>query len=245
MGNIYVVGLGPGNELYMTFEAADALNRSDIIIGYTAYIDLIREKYENKELLTTGMRREIERCDLCIQKALEGHTVSLVCSGDAGVYGMASLLLTRAEKHPDLEIKIVAGVTAALSGSALLGAPIAHDFCVISLSDLLTDPAVINNRLRCAAMADFVIAIYNPSSKTRPKHLQNACEILREYIENTRPCGIVRNIGRSEEMSQICTFGDLFNAQTDMFTTVFIGNKATRIVGGRLVTPRGYEKYDK
>ena len=245
MGKIYVVGMGPGKEKYMTFEAKEALDNSDIIIGYTVYVDLLREKYKDKELQTTGMRQEVDRCELCLSKAKDGKTVSLVCSGDAGVYGMASLMLQVARNDQDIEIEVVAGVTAALSGGAVLGAPLGHDFCVISLSNLLTPWELIEKRLKSAAAGDFCIAIYNPSSKSRPDHLKKACEILAEDIESTRPCGIVRNIGREEQSFTVCTLGELSEIETDMFTTVFIGNSKSEIINERLVTPRGYVEHEK
>ncbi|WP_024864545.1 precorrin-3B C(17)-methyltransferase [Butyrivibrio sp. FCS014] len=243
MGRIYVVGLGPGKEEYMTYEAAKALEESDVIIGYTVYIDLIKDRYQGKELLTTGMRQEKARCSLCLSKALEGKTVSLVCSGDSGVYGMASLMLEIAEGE-EVDIKVISGITAALSGGAVLGAPLSHDFCVISLSDHLTPWELIEKRLRCAAMGDFAMAIYNPSSKMRKDYLKRACDILLEVIEKERVCGFVRNIGRDDESYCLCTLEELKDKQVDMFTTVFIGNSTTKVIDGRLVTPRGYLKND-
>ena len=241
---IYVVGIGPGKEEYMTHEASRVLDESDTIIGYKVYIDLVRDRYSDKELLTTGMRDEVRRCELCIEKAAEGKTVSLICSGDAGVYGMASLMLSVAKDHPKIGVEVVPGVTAALSGSALLGAPVGHDFCVISLSDLLTPRELIEKRLRCAAEADFVMVIYNPSSKGRPEHLRKALDIIREYTGGERICGIARNIGREDESCGIYTLDELRSVSTDMFTTVFIGNSQSREVNGRFVTPRGYGGYE-
>lgn len=239
MGKVYVVGMGPGKRDGMTIRAAKALEESDLIIGYTVYVDLLREEYQSKELLATGMRQEKERCSLCISKAGEGKTVSLVCSGDAGVYGMASLLLEM-NKDSDVEIEVIPGVTAALSGSALLGAPLSGDFCVVSLSDNLTPWEMIERRLRSAALGDFPLAIYNPCSKSRPEHLKKALTILSEYMDGERPCGIARNIGRDDEKVQVCTLNELGSLDIDMFTTVFIGCSDTVIVNGRLVTPRGY-----
>ena len=242
---IYVVGMGPGKEEYMTHEATKVLNASDVIIGYKVYIDLIRNVFPDKELLTTGMKEEVKRCELCVEKALAGQTVSLICSGDAGVYGMASLMISVAASHPEIEVEVAAGVTAALSGSAVLGAPVGHDFCVISLSDLLTPWELIEKRLVCAAEGDFVIVIYNPSSKGRPDHLKKAVDILSEHIDPLRICGIARNIGRDGEDSRICTLAELKSIKTDMFTTVFIGNSKSREVNGRFVTPRGYDENDR
>ena len=250
MGKIYVVGMGPGREEGMTLEAVQALSASDVLIGYTVYIDLLREKYPEKELLTTGMKQEVERCRLCLEQAGAGKTVSLVCSGDAGVYGMASLMLEVAEKEAnknakknaaeETEIEIVAGVTAALSGGALLGAPLGHDFCVVSLSDLLTPWELIERRLRAAAEGDYVIVIYNPGSRSRADYLKKACDILSEKLPPERPCGLARRIGREGEEAGVCTLEELKEKEVDMFTTVFIGNSMSRNINGRLVTPRGY-----
>ncbi len=245
MGKIYVVGLGPGREQYMTIDAARALDESQVIVGYTVYADLIRNRCSHKEILTTGMRQEEERCRLCLERARQGQTVSLVCSGDSGVYGMASLMLEIAEGEQDVEITVIPGVTAALSGGALLGAPLSHDFCVISLSDHLTPWELIERRLRSAATGDFCMAIYNPASRIRKDYLKRAVDILLEYIKPDRPCGVVRNIGRDDESSFACTLKELGEIEADMFTTVFIGNSETRIIDGRLVTPRGYLKDEK
>ncbi len=247
MAKIYVVGMGPGGEEYMTQEAAAALEASDVIAGYKVYIDLIKGRYAplGKELLFTEMKEEEKRCELCLERALSGKTVSLICSGDAGVYGMASLMIAIAKEHPEVDIEVVAGVTAALSGSAVLGAPIGHDFCVISLSDLMTPWELIKTRLIYAAKGDFVTVIYNPSSKGRPAHFKNACDILAEYIEPSRVCGLVHNIGRDGESHEICSFAELKNKDTDMFTTVFIGNMQSEVIGGRFVTPRGYKSEER
>ena len=172
---LYIVGLGPGGEGFMTAQARAALEAAEVLCGYTVYIDLVAHLFPEKETYTTPMRRELDRC---LETAAGGRTVALVCSGDAGVYGMAGPALQLAAQWPDVEIEVVAGVTAALSGGAVLGAPLAHDFCVISLSDLLTPWEVIENRLRCAAMGDFSICLYNPASHKRKDYLQKACDIL-------------------------------------------------------------------
>jgi len=240
MGKIYVVGIGPGDERFITPQARAAMECSDFIVGYTVYIELIRALFPSKQFMTTGMRMEKERCELCLRLALEGNTISLVCSGDAGVYGMASLMLELAANEPGIELEIVPGITAALSGAAVLGAPIGHDFCVISLSDLLTPWELIEKRLVYAAQADFSIVMYNPASHKRPKHLMKACDILLKYIEPCRPCGYVENIGRENEKYELCTLSELASRQVNMFTTVFIGNSGSRIINNRLITPRGY-----
>lgn len=241
MKQLYVVGLGPGAYDKMTGEAIAVLEKCEAIAGYQVYIDLIKDRYPDKQFIVTGMTREIERCELAFQSAASGATTAMVCSGDAGVYGMAGIVLELSEKYPEVEALVVPGVTAALSGAAVLGAPIGHDFAVISLSDLLTDWAVIEQRLRGAAMADFVICLYNPSSKKRVDYLEKACNIMMEYKSPQTMCGYVQQIGRDGEKSAVCTLEELAKTKVDMFTTVFVGNTSTKVIGERLVTPRGYK----
>ncbi len=242
--SITVIGMGPGCASMMTKEAEDALDQADVIVGYTVYLGLLEEKYSGKELLSTPMKQEAERCRMAFREAAKGKKVAVVCSGDAGIYGMASLMFEVGEEMREetgyFDIRVIPGITAASSGAAVLGAPVNHDFCVISLSDLLTPMELIEKRLRAAAEGDFAIAIYNPSSKKRADYLKRACDILLETIEEERPCGYVKNIGREGESYHICTLGELRDAQVDMFTTVFIGNSQSRMIDGRLVTPRGY-----
>ena len=238
---VYVVGLGPGNARFLTAQAQAALQAADVLCGYTVYIDLVRPLYPDKEVYTTGMTKEIDRCRWALETAQSGKTVALVCSGDAGVYGMASPLLELAQSYPAVTVEIVPGLTAALSGGAVLGAPLAHDFCVISLSDRLTPWAVIEKRLACAAAGDFSIALYNPSSRGRAGYLQKAVHILLANGKGPLTvCGIVRSIGRAGETARLLPLAELENTPVDMFTTVFIGNAATRVLGGKMVTPRGY-----
>lgn len=240
MGKIYVVGIGPGDANFMTYEARAALEASDVIIGYKVYIDLVRDICAGKELIESGMREEIARCEKCVELARSGKIVSLICSGDAGVYGMASPMLETAAKAGFDDIEIVPGVTAALSGAARLGAPIGHDFCVISLSDLLTPWELIEKRLKLAAEADLCIVLYNPASRVRKDHLKAACDVMLTELPPDRPCGYVRNIGRDGNMVKICTLKELSDEEVDMFTTVFVGNSQTKHEGDRLITPRGY-----
>ena len=237
---VYVVGMGPGNFDQMTFEARKALEQSDVIVGYTVYVDLLREHFLEKQFLTTPMRQEVERCRIAFEEAKKGQTVAMVCSGDAGVYGMSGLILELQEDYPDCEVEVVSGVTAALAGGAVLGAPLMHDFAVISLSDLLTPWEKIEKRLSCAAEADFSICIYNPSSKKRADYLKKACDIILEQTKEDRVCGIVSNIGREGQSARVLMLSELRETQVDMFTTVFIGNSQTRKIGERMVTPRGY-----
>jgi precorrin-3B C17-methyltransferase len=237
---IYVVGLGPGEWNQMTQRAVDVLGECDVITGYDVYIDLIRDRFRHKNLITTPMKKEAERCHIAIQEALKGQTVAMVCSGDAGVYGMAGLMYEVAQQYEPVEIEVVSGITAACSGAAVLGAPLIHDFAVISLSDLLTPWELIEKRIDCAAEADFVICFYNPSSKKRQDHLNKACEIVLAHRSIDTMCGYVKNIGREGETGTVLTLGELKDTQVDMFTTVFIGNSQTKEIAGKMVTPRGY-----
>ena len=240
---VFVVGLGPGGGQFLTVQAQSALQQAEVLCGYTVYIDLVRPLYPEKECYATGMTRELDRCRWALDTARAGRDVALVCSGDAGVYGMASPLLELAEAYPDVDVEVVPGLTAALSGGAVLGAPLAHDFCVISLSDRLTPWEVIEKRLACAAQGDFCAALYNPSSKGRPDYLQKAVRILRANGKaDDTVCGLVRNIGREGQSARVLTLAELENTPVDMFTTVYIGNSNTRALSGRMVTPRGYRK---
>lgn len=175
-----------------------------------------------------------------MDEAMKGSTVAMVCSGDAGIYGMAGLLYEMGQGYPEVELEVVPGITAANGGAAVLGAPLMHDFAVISLSDLLTPWEKIEKRIRGAAMADFVICLYNPSSRKRADYLKKACEYILEYQSPDTVCGYVRNIGREGEDAHILTLSELKDTEVDMFTTVYIGNSQTRNVDGKMVTPRGY-----
>lgn len=237
---LYIVGMGGGSAGGMTIDAQSAILSSDIVVGYTLYVELLRDIFPDKNYLSTGMKSEVERVKLALEEAQSGKIISLACSGDSGVYGMAGLALELSVNYPGVEIEVVPGVTAAISGSALLGAPLGHDFAVISLSDLLTPWEVIEKRLRAAAFGDFSIALYNPSSKKRVDYLQKACDIILEERSPETICGIARNIGRNECSTSIMTLGELRNTPVDMFCTVFIGSSSTREINGKMVTPRGY-----
>lgn len=237
---LYIVGFGCGSREGMTIEAENILKSSDIIVGYTVYTDIVKQFFPDKNFLSTAMKKEKERVELALKTAADGKKVSLVCSGDSEVYGMASLAFELHYLYPEVEIEVVAGVTAALSGGAILGSPLTHDFAVISLSDLLTTWEKIEKRLMCSAMADFTVVLYNPSSKKRADYLSKACDIMLEYKSPDTVCGYVKNIGRDGEIFKIITLGELRNESVDMFTTVFIGNSETKIISGKMVTPRGY-----
>lgn len=239
---IYAVGIGPGGGDDMTGRAKKAIEASEVIVGYGLYLDLLGELANGKTLLSSPMTRESERCRLAVGEALKGKTVALVSSGDAGVYGMAGPLCEVAQEHPEVEVEVIPGVTAACGAAAVLGAPLTHDFAVISLSDLLTPWEKIEKRLRAAAEADFVICLYNPASRKRADYLSRACKILLENLDGERPCGMVRNVGRENEEHRILTLRELAETPADMLTTVVIGNSTTKAAGGRLVTPRGYRE---
>ncbi len=236
-----IVGFGPGGYEYMTNEAVKALEESDLIIGYTTYTELIKPYFPDKEYMATPMMKEVDRCKIAIEESASKN-VSLVCSGDSGIYGMASLVYELMEDKPEeaSKVNVIAGVTAAASGGSVLGAPLSHDFMTVSLSDLLTPIELIKQRIQAGAMSDMVICIYNPSSKKRSDYLSMACDIVLEYRTESTVCGYVRNIGRADEEAYITTLGELRNTQVDMFTTVYIGNSKTKNINGKMVTPRGY-----
>ena len=237
---IYVVGLGPGGPEQITPRALSALEKCDLIVGYKAYIELVRPLFEGrKELVASPMKKERARCLEALELSLSGRTVGLISSGDPGIYGMAGIMLEVAGDRT--EVEIIPGITAAASSASILGAPLMHDFAVISLSDLLTPWELIEKRLRAAAEADFVICVYNPASRGRPGPLARAAEILMERLPRDRAAGWVRNAGRDGESFGLTTLAGLKEAPIDMFCTVIIGNSATRVIDGRLITPRGYK----
>lgn len=240
MSKLFVAGLGPGNAEGMTFACRQAIERADVVVGYTKYIELIHPLFPEKPTFATPMLGEVERCKKALSLAEEGQCVAVVCSGDAGVYGMAGLILELSRDYEGVEIEIVPGVTAALSGASLLGAPLTHDFTVISLSDLLTPWSQIEKRLALAAEGDFCIALYNPASVKRANYLKKACDIVLVHQSPDTVCGIARNIGRTGESGEILSLKELRNTTVDMFTTVLIGNSQTKVIDGRMVTPRGY-----
>lgn len=196
MNKLYVIGIGPGEYEQMTLKAIHAMEKSEVIIGYTVYVDLVKEHFPGKEFLTTPMKKEVDRCVMAFEEAKKGKVVSMICSGDAGVYGMSGLMYEVGVNYPEVELEIIPGVTAATGGAAVLGAPLIHDFCLISLSDLLTPWEKIEARLLAAAEADFVVCLYNPSSRKRSDYLQKACDLMMQYKSPETVCGIVSYIGR-------------------------------------------------
>ncbi len=242
---LYVIGLGPGDAQHMTPAALTAIESSSIVTGYQVYLDLIADLVAEKETFSTGMRQETERCREALRRADDGAVVALVCSGDAGIYGMAGLVyeLQQLEGPAEVEIEIVPGVSAVQGAAARLGAPLMHDFAVISLSDLLTDWSLIRRRLAAAGRADFVIALYNPKSRGRTTQIGEAREILLRHRSAATPVGIVRNACRTGEEVCLTSLAKMLEAEIDMFSLVIIGNSCTQIDDqGRMVTPRGYEK---
>ena len=236
-----VVGLGPGAGRDLTGRAYDAIEAADLVVGYTAYIALIRDQFPEKEMTSTGMKKEVDRCRMAVEAAANGKNVAVVCSGDSGVYGMAGLIYEVAREYPPIDIEVVPGITAACGGAAVLGAPLTHDFAVISLSDLLPPWEKIEKRLEGAAAADFVICLYTPRSRSRADYLQRACDILLRQKSPDTVCGFVQNIGREGERAVTLTLKELRDStEVDMFTTVFIGNEETTLIDGKMVTPRGY-----
>ncbi len=239
---IYIIGLGPGEQSQITQKAITALKACDVIAGYNVYINLIKDIIEGKEIIKTPMKQEVERCKLAARAASEGKNVAMVSSGDAGIYGMAGLMYEVCfELNIDVDIEVIAGITAASSAAAVLGAPLTHDFATISLSNLLTTWEDIEKRLDLASKAGFVIAIYNPVSKKRADFLTRACEILLKNLDENTMCGYVRNIGREGQEHRILSLKELKACEVDMFTTVIVGNKNTKSILNKLVTPRGYK----
>ena len=240
MNKLYVIGIGPGEYEQMTLKAIHAMEKSEVIIGYTVYVDLVKEHFPGKEFLTTPMKKEVDRCVMAFEEAKKGKVVSMICSGDAGVYGMSGLMYEVGVNYPEVELEIIPGVTAATGGAAVLGAPLIHDFCLISLSDLLTPWEKIEARLLAAAEADFVVCLYNPSSRKRSDYLQKACDLMMQYKSPETVCGIVSYIGRDGEHYEVMDLKTLRDTKVDMFTTVWVGNSQTKEINGKMVTPRGY-----
>lgn len=241
MSKIYVVGIGPGNMEHMTPRAKEAIEGADIIIGYSTYIDLVKEYFPGKHFINSGMTKEVERCKLVLEKALEGLSVALISSGDSGIYGMAGIMLEIVNKSGStIPVEVIPGITAANAAAAVLGAPIMHDFSVISLSDLLTPWELIQKRIECAAQGDFVICFYNPKSKNRSEYIGIARDIIMKYRDSSTPVGIVRNAGRQDENHVVSTLKDMLENEIDMFTVVLVGNSQTYVENGKMITPRGY-----
>ncbi|MFP3090141.1 precorrin-3B C(17)-methyltransferase [Treponema sp. TIM-1] len=239
---LYVIGLGPGDEKYLTAEARYALEACQVVVGYQRYLDLIQDLIKGKEQFSTPMGGELKRCRMALDFAAGGKPTALVCSGDAGVYGLAGPVYELAPEYAGVEILVIPGITAALAAAALLGAPLTNDFAVISLSDLLTPWEVIAARLSAAAAAGFPLCLYNPGSTKRKGHLEKACDIILGCRSTETVCGIVSCAGREGEQSRIMSLGELRNQKADMVTTVIVGGAETGLIGGKMVTLRGYRR---
>ena len=267
-GKIFVVGIGPGSAEHLTQKARAALYEADVIVGYKTYINLIKCIAGGKEILSTGMTQEVDRCKAAIELAEKGKKVAVISSGDAGIYGMAGLiyeLVASKGTAPYLveqasclsqagslchqvesgltihDIEVIPGVSALNAAAAVLGAPLMHDFAAISLSDLLTPWDLIEKRVEAAAMADFVICIYNPKSSGRVEQIGIARDIVLRHRKPGTPVGIVKNAMREGQKVVITTLDDMLNHEIDMLTTLIIGNSMTYVVDCVMVTPRGYK----
>ncbi|MEA4978027.1 MAG: precorrin-3B C(17)-methyltransferase [Methanomassiliicoccaceae archaeon] len=240
-GKLTVVGFGPGSKDDMTFRAAKSIEAADIVTGYTTYVDILREYFPEKQFKATGMMKEVDRCRSAIEDALSGKNVTMVSSGDSGIYGMAGIVYQLIEEmKADIDIEVVPGVTAASSAASVLGAPLMHDMAIISLSDLMTPLDLIMKRVDCAGQADMIVCLYNPRSKTRKDYLSRAAGILMKYRSPETPVGIVRNAGREGQEKTITTLGDIQYEKVDMFSIVTVGNSQTYTSNGWIITPRGY-----
>lgn len=245
-GKIFVVGIGPGNMQDISIRAYNVLKNVDIIAGYTTYINLVKDEFSEKEFYSSGMKKEIERCQEVLELAKAGKDIALISSGDSGIYGMAGIMLEVAlNDNNGIEVEVIPGITSTVAGAALVGAPLMHDQAIISLSDLLTDWEVIKKRIECASQGDFVISLYNPKSKTRVDQIVEARDIMLKYKKAATPVALLRHIGRTDENYTLTTLEEFLNYDIDMFTIVTIGNSNTYIKDGKMITPRGYtDKYE-
>lgn len=242
-GKLYIVGIGPGGTDHLTKKAMDVLLGSEYIIGNGTYLDQIHDIIQDKKIIRSGMGGEVERARKAVELGKD-HIVSIISGGDANVYGMAGIVLEVAQKAGVVEIEVIPGVTAISAAASLLGAPLINDFAIISLSDLLTPQKMIDQRLKSAAEADFVIAIYNPKSRNRKENFGRAMEIIRESRNENTPVGIVKSATREGETVIATTLGSLmeYDDIIDMSTIVLIGNSESRLWKNRIITPRGYQR---
>ena len=238
-GKIYVVGIGPGNMQDITVRAYNTLKNVDVIAGYITYIDLVRDEFSEKEFYVSGMKKEIARCEQVLEIAKTGKSVALISSGDAGIYGMAGIMIEVAQKE-GYKVEVIPGVTSSVAGAAIVGAPLMHDHATISLSDLLTDWDVITKRIDKASEGDFIISLYNPKSKGRTTQIVEAREIMLKHKSEKTPVALLRHVGRENENYTLTNLGEFLNHDIDIFTVVIIGNSKTYISDDRMITPRGY-----
>ncbi|WP_195999913.1 precorrin-3B C(17)-methyltransferase [Clostridium sp. 1001271B_151109_B4] len=238
MGKLYVIGIGPGGLEHMTLRAKEAIEESNIIVGYNKYIDMIKPLIEDKELFSTGMRGEEARCKKALELSKEDNTVALISTGDSGIYGMAGLIL---QMQKDENVEIIPGVTASSAAGSVVGAPLMHDNCNISLSDLMTPYDLIKKRVRNAADADMIISLYNPRSKGRPHYLKEAIEIIKEYRDLNTPVAVVRHALRDGQEYKLFNLENFDEEVVDMFSIVIIGNSQSFVKEEKFITPRGYD----
>jgi len=240
-GKIYVVGIGPGKKEHMSLRAVEAIETADVIVGYKTYIDILKKYFDLKNTVSSGMKKETDRCREALKLAESGSRVALVSSGDPGVYGMAGLMLEIAsENGGGIRVEVIPGITSSSASASVLGAPLMHDFASISLSDLLTEWELIKERVMHAAQADFVICLYNPKSKTRISNIEEAREIILKYRDKNTPVGIVTDALREEQSYVITTLENILEHDINMRTTIVVGNSATYVLNNRMITPRGY-----
>ena len=246
-GTLYLVGIGPGSEAHMTDAARAAIAAADVVIGYVTYLRLVADLTAGKTIIKKGMTEEIDHAQEAIAYARRGHTVALISSGDVGIYGMAgptfeALLASgwRPDAEADIQVEVVPGVTALSAVAALIGAPLTHDFCAISLSDLLTPWPVIARRIAAAAAADFVVALYNPKSGRRTQQILEAQWLLLQHRASTTPVAIVKSAYRKRQQIQMTTLAEMAECEIGMLSTVLVGNSNTFVAHGKMVTPRGY-----
>ena len=237
MGKLYVIGIGPGGLDHMTIMAKKAIEESEVIVGYTKYIDMIKTMIEGKKVFSTGMRGEEERCREALRLSKE-KIVALISTGDSGIYGMAGLIL---ELMEDEDVEIIPGLTASSAAGSVLGAPLMHDNCNISLSDLMTPYELIKKRVRNAADGDFIISLYNPRSKGRPHYLKECVDIIRDYREKDTPIAVVRHALRDGQDVKLFTLENFDESIVDMFSIVIVGNSQSYIKNDKFITPRGYK----
>lgn len=238
-GKIYVVGIGPGNMEDISVRAYKTLKNVDVIAGYITYIDLVKDEFKEKEFYVSGMKKEIDRCEKVLELAKEGKTVALISSGDAGIYGMAGIMIEVA-LGSGIDVEVIPGITSSVAGASLVGAPLMHDQAIISLSDLLTDWEVITKRIDRASDGDFVISLYNPKSKGRTEQIVEAREIMLKHKAPSTPVALLRHVGREDENYTLTNLDEMLNYEIDMFTVVIVGNSKTYIKEGKMITSRGY-----
>ncbi|QGU94425.1 precorrin-3B C(17)-methyltransferase [Clostridium bovifaecis] len=239
MGKLYVIGIGPGGSEHMTLKARAAIEESNIIVGYIKYIDMIKDLIKDKTIYSNGMMGEEERCREALRLSKD-NIVSVISTGDSGIYGMAGLILELADEMERKNIEVIPGVTASSAAASIVGAPLMHDNCNISLSDLMTPYELIKKRVEAAAFADFIISFYNPRSKGRPNYLREAIEIIKKYRNSDTPVAVVKNALRDGEEASLFTLETFDDSIVDMLSIVIVGNSQTYIKGGKMITPRGY-----